>query len=609
MTLNSIDWLDQITYLHNDNYITQPIGQFIDDLLKENHTNVVNIDNNTETEYLDIQHLNITIKSVDTNGQTSFKLVEAITRHLPGHDGKLVRIKTKSGRTVSATKSKSFLIRENNQIVEIDGDKIKLGDRLPIDLSYISNDELLAIESEHVLNNVYMDEIIELEYIDPSHPKVYDLTVADTRNFTIANGLCMRDTFHSTGVGVKGMQGIPRFREILSYSKKIQTPYMIIKLIPEVRADQNIAHKIEAYLKHTLFGDLIERMDIVYDPMPQELLQKDNMNTGNTYYINGGNVGIENLPWLFKFSISRESMLENDVSLLDIKTKFIKYWEDYHNDSSATKKKVVLSKVTNGCIMSNYDNSEVPTIHIRYDINTPDNYSLVEIGQYMLNKISIKGVATIDKVDRVDKQKVIEYDEDGGIKPNASEWVIYTTGIDLDKIKTIKNIDFNIVYLNDIYMAYLNFGIEAARNLILREADNLYNGSGNPINSTHVALLADVMTNTGNITSIDRHGINRLDTDPLSRASFEKTVEQLIMASAFNEIDHMRSVSSRIMAGRCIKGGTGICDIMVNNNTVENSEYTAQSKPFIKTQGAELVANDIIGDLIKNDIEEDIFIP
>ena len=85
------------------------------------------------------------------------------------------------------------------------------------------------------------------------------------------------NTFHISGVGVAGMMGIPRFREIISYSKKIQTPYMIIKLIPEIRADQNIAHKIEAYLKHTILGNLIERMDIIYDPIPKNTLNNDNI--------------------------------------------------------------------------------------------------------------------------------------------------------------------------------------------------------------------------------------------------------------------------------------------------------------------------------------------
>ena len=460
---------------------------------------------------------------------------------------------------------------------------------------------------------VIWDQIIDIKEIDDPKEYVYDFTVPNNETFMVNEGIIVHNTlntFHSSGVGVKGMQGIPRFREILSYSKNIQTPYMVIRLIPEVRSNHTIAHKIEAYLKHTIFQNLVERMDIIYDPIAKDILTKDNINTSNIYYINSGNAGIENMPWLYKYKISRESMLENDITLLDIKTKFMKYWDGFINDSIANKKKIILSRVVNGCIMSNFDNSENPIIHIRLDINNPDNYTLIEIGQYMLNKISIKGVDNIEMVDRVDKQKVIEYDEDKGIKQNAYEWVLLTSGIDLDKIKTNKYIDFNSVYINDIYMAYLNYGIEAARNLILIESDRLYGGSGNALNITHVALLADIMSNTGNITSIDRHGINRLDTDPLSRASFEKTVEQLITAAAFGEVDHMRSVSSRIMAGRCFKGGTGLCDILIDNELIENSEYNNQLNEVLNLKKDQIEINTAIESFNKLEINnDDIFIP
>jgi DNA-directed RNA polymerase II subunit RPB1 len=80
------------------------------------------------------------------------------------------------------------------------------------------------------------------------------------------------------------------------------------------------------------------------------------------------------------------------------------------------------------------------------------------------------------------------------------------------------------------------------------------------------------MTNNGNIIAINRHGINRLDTDPLSKASFETTVDLLLNAAMFNETDHMRSVSSRIMGGLTIKGGTCLCELIMDNNMLENSE-------------------------------------
>ena len=94
---------------------------------------------------------------------------------------------------------------------------------------------------------------------------------------------------------------------------------------------------------------------------------------------------------------------------------------------------------------------------------------------------------------------------------------------------------------------------------------------------THVALLADVMTNTGNIISIDRHGLNRLDTDPLSRATFEQPVDHLIQAAVFGETDHIRSVSSCVAVGKVFNGGTGLPKILMDNDMLENTEYNINS--------------------------------
>ena len=162
-----------------------------------------------------------------------------------------------------------------------------------------------------------------------------------------------------------------------------------------------------------------------------------------------------------------------------------------------------------------------------------------------------------------------------------------------------------IKFTNDTI--YINFGIEAARNLIVKEIDHLYTGSGNAINTTHICLLADVMTNNGNITPINRHGINRLDTDPLSRASFEMTVEQLLTAAAFNEVDHLRSVSSRIMTGMAFNGGTGLCNVFMDNDMLENSELNPRSKSNIENIN-KLDINPLIDDIIKRDVENIFYI-
>ena len=82
------------------------------------------------------------------------------------------------------------------------------------------------------------------------------------------------------------------------------------------------------------------------------------------------------------------------------------------------------------------------------------------------------------------------------------------------------------------------------------------------------------MTHTGDITSIDRHGLSKLDVDPMSKASFEKTMEHFVNAAIFNEVDKLNSVSSKIMVGQVIPGGTGAFNLSIDTEKLINSEYT-----------------------------------
>ena len=113
------------------------------------------------------------------------------------------------------------------------------------------------------------------------------------------------------------------------------------------------------------------------------------------------------------------------------------------------------------------------------------------------------------------------------------------------------------------------------------------------------------MTCSGIIMSIDRHGMNKSDMDVLGRASFEKAVEQILTASVFNETDNMRGVSSRVMCGQVIRGGTGYCDVILDTELIEKSEYTEDNK---YKQFTEIITDNIAKDIVNKDNEE-IFMP
>jgi DNA-directed RNA polymerase II subunit RPB1 len=129
------------------------------------------------------------------------------------------------------------------------------------------------------------------------------------------------------------------------------------------------------------------------------------------------------------------------------------------------------------------------------------------------------------------------------------------------------------------------------------------------LNSTHLSLLVDIMTHNGDITAIDRHGLSKLDSDPCSRASFEQTMDHFINAAIFNEKDHLKSVSSSVMFGRIMPGGTGCFDLMLDTAKLENSEYTAD-ETVGRITFSSLEEESLLNDVLKYGINKaDFFIP
>ena len=92
-------------------------------------------------------------------------------------------------------------------------------------------------------------------------------------------------------------------------------------------------------------------------------------------------------------------------------------------------------------------------------------------------------------------------------------------------------------------------GIEAVRMSLINELRVVLNFYGIYVNYRHIATLCDVMCQKGRLTSITRHGINRLDSGPLRKCSFEETVDIFLEAAAFGEVDHLSGVTESIMLG------------------------------------------------------------
>jgi hypothetical protein len=134
MTLNSLDWHEEILYTDNGQSVVKPIGQIIDSTIRENLTSAQFFEN--DTTYIDVKNKNWKIPSVNENGLMSWEKITAVTRHLPtNEDGTntLLKVSTRTGRSVTATKAKSFLVlSEDGRVVPVNGSDLRLGQRIPI---------------------------------------------------------------------------------------------------------------------------------------------------------------------------------------------------------------------------------------------------------------------------------------------------------------------------------------------------------------------------------------------------------------------------------------------------------------------------------------------
>lgn len=129
-TLNSVIGSELIHYYDElgVNHIST-IGHFIDTCLNKSVDNVKVIPENN-TEYLELDKP-MRILSVTPDGQVEWSNITAITRH-DIQPGDLVRVETKLGRVVTATKTKSFLTRCDNKLVQKTCGNLQVGDAFPI---------------------------------------------------------------------------------------------------------------------------------------------------------------------------------------------------------------------------------------------------------------------------------------------------------------------------------------------------------------------------------------------------------------------------------------------------------------------------------------------
>jgi len=413
--------------------------------------------------------------------------------------------------------------------------------------------------------HVIWDEIVDLVYLDDPKEYVYDFTVPGNDSFMVDDNILVHNTlntFHLAGVAAKsGMtRGVPRLKEVFKVTKSPKATSLSIFLKPEYRESKEKAREVAQDLELTMLRDIVTTLGLYYDPKDSDtvlesdkellafynLFEQRMLNEGETDAA-GGTTDKKFSQWMLRLEFNKDAMFNRNITMDDVAY-------------------VLNEKFTNGVSMVYTDfNSEKLIMRIRLTeaddkLSYDDYLNYKKFQSTLLTTVAIRGVPGIKAASFSKFENRIEIVE--GVPTKMTEYTIDTDGSNFIEVMNHPAVDPTRLYTTNVHDVLDILGIEASRAVLLTEIDSLFADAG--VNYRHLGLLIDTMTRNGRLMSVDRYGINKNNIGPLAKASFEETEKILLRAALFGEMDPVTGVSSKIMTGQPIRGGTTFSQLLLD---------------------------------------------
>lgn len=210
-------------------------------------------------------------------------------------------------------------------------------------------------------------------------------------------------------------------------------------------------------------------------------------------------------------------------------------------------REVSVAEVREALVLTNAD---VKVESYNVEIKAKD----LEIPQFrrLVNKLHvhhIKGLAAV--------KRALVVEEKG-------EWIVRTEGSSLATALEVPGVDASRTVSNNINETAVVLGIEAARNVIIKEALGVLEEQGLDVDIRHVMLVADMMTSSGDVLQVGRHGVSGEKASTLAKAAFEITIPTIVDAAVKGITDTLRGVAENVIVGQQIPMGTGLIEVSMS---------------------------------------------
>lgn len=375
------------------------------------------------------------------------------------------------------------------------------------------------------------------------------------------------NTFHYAGVSAKNVTlGVPRLKEIINVAERIKTPTNQVYVHETIADDQVKTKNLASRLSHVTIRTLTSKVEIHYDPEPADTYIEEDKHFVRAMWEmpdEKNEAVMDRLsPWVLRLVLDRARMqdkgLEIDAVVNAINSTFNSDTTDVHCCAPSQNSRNLVIRVR--------------TVYLEKtdeDVADEEDATLLKLEQVILDKITLGGIQGIQRV-FMNQGKRTVINKNGDFDMGRREWFIETDGSNFKEVLAVDGVDAVRTYSNNSFEVFQVLGIEAGRAALLKELRNVIEFDGSYVNYRHLCLLCDLMTQRGRLMAITRHGINRTDSGPLAKSSFEETVEILMDAAAVGEKDDCKGVAENVMLGQVASMGTGVFDIALDMDLLKD---------------------------------------
>ena len=378
-------------------------------------------------------------------------------------------------------------------------------------------------------------------------------------------------TFHFAGVISKNVTlGIPRLKELLDQSKTIKTPSNTIRLTPELSKNREFASFLADTLPLTRLSDIVSSCDFVYDPDDD----CPGSSIGDKFMVEmNALIGIPRLEndsnYVIRLILNQPLMKTRRITPPIVRTIL--------RSRLHGKAHVLSSEANDVDWVVRIRIQEMKTMMSKFEGSTREREGLLchRVISVLLDTVAISGHKDIQAAFVRD----IEFNRE-------KHYVVDTQGCNLMDLSAIPCVDWNNTISNDINEIHATLGLEAAVSVLYNELTVTISFDGTYVDPRHIMMIVNTMTRGGFMMPLSRHGINRMDTGPLLRCSFEETPDILCDAACFGEVDNGKGVSQNIMTGKLAGIGSGYMDLMMNSNMMHPRAvqlHTRKEKRVLKS--------------------------